>query len=143
MKLWAINIRAEIKFGDPRKSDNELILCAKDKDEAEKRAEKFFEQNGLYVKTAMPGTTPRVIETREIPAVSVIYKGNLIENPDTFLKRESEPVTSAEVQKALAMSDTDFGTYVGRLGSKQYIEMLKNSEFRARADGLKPGNTLK
>jgi len=113
-------------------------LCAKDKDEAEKRAEKFFEQNGLYVKTAMPGTTPRVIETREIPTVSLIYKGRLIENPDTFLKRESEPVTSPDdMERALAMSDPDFSEYIGRLGSKQFNEMLKNSEFKTRVDGAK------
>jgi hypothetical protein len=47
MKLWAVTIRAEIKFGDPRKSDNELILCADGKDEAEKRATKFFTDNGV------------------------------------------------------------------------------------------------
>jgi len=38
MKLWTINIRAEIKFGDPRTSDNTIILAALDKSEAETRA---------------------------------------------------------------------------------------------------------
>jgi hypothetical protein len=99
MNLYSATIRADVEFASKWRSNNVLILCDGTKEEATTRATNFFIANGKYVKTAVAGTTPRLIEVREIPLTAMVYNGKLVENPEKYLKRA--PEDSADLQKTI------------------------------------------
>jgi hypothetical protein len=93
MNLYSVTVRADIEFARQWRTDNTLILCAESKDEAEERATNFFLANGLYVRTPVAGTTPRLVDAVEIPLTA------MVENPEKYLKRV--PQDSADIQKTI------------------------------------------
>jgi hypothetical protein len=99
MNLYSATIRADVEFASKWRSNNVLILCDETKEEATTRATNFFIANGMYVKTAVAGTTPRLIEVSEIPLTAMVYNGKLVENPEKYLKRA--PEDSADLQKTI------------------------------------------
>jgi hypothetical protein len=90
MHLYISIFRADIAFGDKKKTDHEVIVFASDEKEATERAERYFTQRGGYAPgwvpngfggmTQVAGTTPRLIETRLLPDSVVVYDGKVDES---------------------------------------------------------------
>ncbi len=125
MELFLVTIRANIEVAGAYKSDNVLILCAESAEEAEERATNFFNANGLYVKTAVAGTTPRVIDVKSALLSAMVYNGHFVEHPETYLKR-------------MPADPTGFQKLVRSLSASEYEQRCKaDLEFKKRADDLK------
>jgi hypothetical protein len=109
VNLYSVTVRADIEFAKKWRADNTLILCDENADQAGERATNFFIANGLYVKTPVAGTTPRLVDVTEIPLTAMVYNGKLVENPDKYLKRV--PQDSTNLQETIGrMSSNEIKT---------------------------------
>ena len=80
VNLFAVTIRADIRFANRNRSDNFIVLHAADEAEAKERAQQFFTENGLWNRSGA-GTNPRLIGVKLIPADSIFYNGHLYSPP--------------------------------------------------------------
>jgi hypothetical protein len=75
MKLFKVDLRCDVYYGEKLQSDHQVILTANDQNDAQQQAVELFRQQGLWTRSANPlglPVQPRMLGSAELLQVAII-----------------------------------------------------------------------